>query len=115
MSAPNDKQLYEQAKRTANKKYAKPFAYKSGFIVQEYKRLGGTYDGEKTKLGLSRWFKEKWTDIGSGDYPVYRPTKRISAKTPLTVGEINKKNLKKQIELKQKIRGESNLPPFLKK
>jgi hypothetical protein len=34
--------------------------------------------------------------------------------TPLTVHEINPSNLKKQIALKQMIKGKSNLPPFKK-
>ena len=41
--------LYEKAKAIADQKYSKPSAYKSGFIVKEYKRLGGTYSGAKTK------------------------------------------------------------------
>jgi len=48
-------------------------------------------------------------------YPVYRPTRRISKKTPLTIQEIDPENLKKQIIKKQKIKGKKNLPPFVKK
>lgn len=47
--------------------------------------------------------------------PIYRPTIKINKSTPLTVKEINKKNLKKQILLKQVIKGKSNLPKFIKK
>jgi len=66
---------------------------------------------------LAQWFKEEWQDVGQqvGGYPVYRPTKRVTKKTPLTVGEIDSENLKKQIKLKQKIKGSQNLPPFKKK
>jgi hypothetical protein len=47
---------------------------------------------------------------------VYRPTIKVSkTKTPLTVNEIDPDQLKKQIKLKQKIKGESNLPKFKKK
>jgi hypothetical protein len=112
MSKPVDLDLYQRAKATANLKYKKPSAYKSGFIVQEYKRLGGKYEGRKKEVGLTRWFAEDWQDVGGSAYPVFRPTRRVSAQTPLTVSEINPENLKKQIALKQRIRGEKNLPPF---
>jgi hypothetical protein len=113
MSKPVDLDLYQRAKATANMKYKKPSAYKSGFIVQEYKRLGGKYEGVgRPAAPLTRWFAEDWQDVGGSAYPVFRPTRRVSAKTPLTVSEINPENLKKQIALKQRIRGEKNLPPF---
>jgi len=108
-----DKDLYNLVKLKANTIYEKPSAYKSGYIVKEYKRLGGRYQNDNQEKGLKRWFKEKWTDIGHKDYPVYRPTKRINKNTPLTVFEIDKKNLQKQIKLKQIIRGNKNLPKFI--
>ena len=110
-------ELYQKAKQIAGEKYSKPSAYKSGFIVKTYKQLGGTYIGEKTKTtGIARWFKEEWKDIGNKEYPVYRrPTKNISKNTPLTQNEIKPSNIKKQIALKQIIRGNANLPPFQKK
>lgn len=111
----NDKEIYEKAKEKVYAAYKKPSAYRSGALVKEYKRLGGTFSGEKKTTGLVRWFKEKWTDIGKKDYPVYRPTKRVTKDTPLTVREIDPKNLRKQVELKQKIKGKKNLPPFAKK
>jgi hypothetical protein len=111
----NDPKLYTKAKKIADDIYAKPSAYKSGFIIKKYKELGGTFSGEKDKnKGLDRWFKEKWQDIGNKKYPVYRPTKRITKETPLTIKEINPSNAKKQIKLKQIIKGDSNLPPFKK-
>lgn len=113
MNQPLNKTLYERAKQIANEKYEKPSAYKSGFIVKTYKQMGGKFSGEKTKKGLTRWFQEEWKDIGNKTYPVYRPTKRISKDTPLLATEINRKNLKRQIRLKQKIKGNKNLPPFL--
>lgn len=107
--------LYEKAKSIADEKYSKPSAYKSGFIVKTYKEMGGTYTDDKNPKNLKRWFQEDWKDIGNksmskNHYPVYRPTKRISKKTPLLPEEIN--NLSQQIELKQKIKGNYNLPPF---
>lgn len=106
--------LYEKAKQIADKTYAKPSAYKSGFIVKKYKELGGTYIDDKKPKNLKRWYKEQWLDVGGLAYPVYRPTKRVSKDTPLTVSEIDPENLRKQSQLKQKIKGSKNLPPFIK-
>jgi len=108
----NNTELYNRAKKIADEKYTKSSAYKSGFIVKKYKELGGTYSDDKQPKNLQRWFKEDWKDIGGLDYPVYRPTKRVNKNTPLTPNEIDIQNLQNQILLKQKIRGESNLPSF---
>jgi len=57
-----------------------PSAYASGLVVQEYKRLGGKYAGEKSKsAGLGKWFKEEWVDLSrplkEGGYaPCGRPS-----------------------------------------
>lgn len=108
--------LYEKAKKIADEKYSKPSAYKSGFIIKTYKELGGKYSGKKPeKTGIARWFKEEWKDIGGKEYPVYRPTKRITKDTPLTADEIDPQQAKEQIKLKQEIKGESNLPKFIGK
>lgn len=112
MPIPNDMALYKKAKQIADKTFKKPSAYKSGFIVKKYKEMGGTYKDDGEPRDLDRWFKEGWRDVGGKEYPVYRPTKRISKDTPLIVGEIDRNNLRKQIELKQKIKGTKNLPPF---
>ena len=112
---PLNKQLYEKVKKEIYKIYKKPSAYRSGAVIKKYKELGGKFSGNKEKGTLTRWFKEKWTDIGNKEYPVYRPTKRVTKDTPLTISEISKKNLKEQIKLKQKIKGTKNLPPFKKK
>lgn len=112
-SVPTDHALYSKAKQIADKTYSKPSAYKSGFIQKKYKEMGGEYKDEKDKeRPLERWFEEDWKDIGNKEYPVYRPTKRVSKKTPLTAAEIDPKQAVKQIALKQKIKGKSNLPPF---
>ena len=110
---PLNKTLYEKVKAMADEKYEKPSAYKSGWIVKKYKELGREYSGTKTKEGLTAWYKEDWQDVGGKPYPTYRPTKRVSKKTPLTASEIDPINLKKQVALKQKIKGEKNLPPFI--
>jgi hypothetical protein len=107
-----DKSLYDTVKRKADEIYKKPSAYKSGYIVKKYKELGGRYKDDKEPKNLKRWFREQWKDVGHQVYPVYRPTKRINKKTPLTIHEIDSKNLKKQIRRKQIIRGSKNLPAF---
>jgi len=109
-----NQKLYDKAKKIADETYTKPSAYKSGFIQKKYKELGGTYSDDNKPKDLKRWFKEGWTDVGGLDYPVYRPTKRISKDTPSTIGEIDPIKLKNQIALKQVIRGNANLPPFKK-
>ena len=55
----------------------------------------------RAKGGLSRWFEENWIDVKTGKpcgrskgekrgYPACRPSKRVSSKTPKTVGEMTK-------------------------
>jgi hypothetical protein len=110
-----DKELHSIAKKEADKIYKKNSAYKSGFIVKKYEELGGRFKGDYINKGLDRWFKEKWKDVGGLKYPVYRPTIRITKETPLTVKEIDKKDLKKKINEKQIIKGDKNLKPFKKK
>lgn len=117
MPTPTDKDLYEVVKLYADIVYDKPSAYKSGFIVKTYKKLGGTYKDEHDEKPLKRWFKgERWIDInpllGKSGYPVYRPTVRVNKNTPKTVQEIPLKRLKEQYKLKQKIKGHKNLPKF---
>jgi hypothetical protein len=114
MPIPKDKELYNKIKQLADIVYKHPSAYKSGFIVRMYKKNNGKYEDDDSEKKLKRWFKEKWRDVGHGDYPTYRPTKRINKHTPLTVDEIDEDNLKQQIKLKQKIKGSHNLPPFKK-
>jgi hypothetical protein len=77
----------------------RPSAYKSGLMVKRYKQLGGTFIGPKPKrTGLSRWFAENWkSDRGKYRYTskssVYRPTKRVTSKTPTTFSELSKVQL----------------------
>ena len=53
----------------------------------------------RAKGGLTRWFAENWVDVKTGKpcgrskgekrgYPACRPSKRVSSKTPKTVGEM---------------------------
>ena len=117
MPEPKNKTLYEHVKKLANKKFKSPTGvYRSSWIVQKYKSLGGTYDGKKNNSsGIKRWYKEKWVDLNrpiknetgkyyscgrksansKGKYPLCRPSKRISKKTPRTLKELSKKSLEK--------------------
>lgn len=115
MPIPKDKILYDKIKKQADIVYEKNSAYKSMYIQKLYKSMNGQYIDDNRPKKLKQWMDEKWSDIGNKEYPVYRPTKRINKSTPLTVNEIDKVNLKKQINLKQKIKGNKNLPPFMKK
>jgi len=115
MPTPIDTELYEQVKNKIYTIYKKPSAYRSGALVKEYKRLGGRYLEDGKPKDLKNWFKEKWRDVGGLPYPVYRPTKRVNTNTPLTVKEIDPKNLLDQIALKQIYTGYKNLPPFIPK
>ena len=96
MPTPTDKALYEQVKRKIYKDHPTHSAYRSGLVVQAYKRAGGKYAGEKPKTsGLTRWFDEEWRNqdgkVGHhSKSDIYRPTKRINNKTPATIGELGK-------------------------
>ena len=106
---PTDQKLYNQVKKQVYKKIPKHSAYRSGIVVQTYKKKFSNkygkkkspYKGKKTqKKGLSRWFKEKWVNQrGEIGYKyksdVYRPSKRITSKTPTTYGELSKRQIKR--------------------
>ena len=106
---PRDLKLYEKVKKSIYRKHPKHSAYRSGLLVQEYKekyykkygKKSKPYIGKKTsKKGLSRWFKEKWVNQrGEVGYKhkndIYRPSKRITSKTPITHSELTKKEIKK--------------------
>ncbi len=107
MPEPSNKALYEKVKTAIYKKIPKHSAYRSGLVVKEYKKQGGTYKGAKNpKKGLSRWFKEKWkTQEGSTTYKkkgdIFRPTVRVSKKTPSTMSELSAKEKKDAIKEKK--------------
>lgn len=48
-SIPTNPLLYATVKKEADAKFDKPSAYKSAWIVREYKRRGGTYETPKPK------------------------------------------------------------------
>lgn len=104
----------------ADEKFAAPTsAYKSAWIVREYKKRGGEFEGKPSpKEGLKRWFKEKWEDVSrpgepcgrpsaspsASPYPLCRPTVRVSRDTPKLKSEIGAKKLEKANKEKQKIK-----------
>ena len=70
VSKPKNQKLYDKVKKEIYAKNPKHSAYRSGLLVKEYKKRGGTYSGARQKnSGLSRWFKEKWkTQDGKPTY-----------------------------------------------
>jgi hypothetical protein len=109
MNKPSDIKLYNRVKKQTMKKIPKHSAYRSGIIVKTYKKKftekyglkKRPYTGSKTKKkGLGRWFKEKWVNQrGEVGYKykndIYRPSKRITKKTPVTHKELSKKEIKR--------------------
>jgi hypothetical protein len=104
-----DEKLYEKIKKDLYEKMPKHSAYRSGILVKKYKEAfykkhgnkKTPYKGNKTvKKGLSRWFAEEWKNQrGNIGYKykndVYRPTKRITKKTPITYDELSEKEIKR--------------------
>jgi hypothetical protein len=135
MSKPLDKKLYDKIKKKANHKFdSKTGIYRSSWIVREYKRLGGKYSGKRrSSSGLTRWFKEKWVDLNrpiknkngkvigykscgrssvkrsKEKYPLCRPSKRVSSKTPKTYKQLNKTSINKAKKQKSIVRGSKNI------
>ena len=95
MTKPADPELYKRVKERIYKEIPTHSAYRSGLLVQEYKRLGGKYVGTKpVTKGLTRWFKEDWRNQRGGvgykkKGDIYRPTKRVNEKTPVTLQELS--------------------------
>jgi hypothetical protein len=116
MSLPKDKKMYSKIKTKLWKKHPKHSAYRSGLLVKTYKadfvkKYGKNkkpYTGTKTKKkGLQRWFDEKWVNQrGEVGYKyksdIYRPSKKITSKTPKTHKELSKKDIKKARTMKYK-------------
>ena len=109
MNVPTDNFLYKKIKKKIYKKIPKHSAYRSGLLVQSYKKAFSKkygkkkqpYTGKKTKKrGLKRWFKEKWVNQrGEIGYKyksdIYRPSRRITKKTPTTHKELSKREIKR--------------------
>lgn len=115
VNKPTDQELYDKIKKKVYKDIPKHSAYRSGILVKKYKeafkkKYGDKkkpYTGNKSKGTLSRWFKENWRnqrgEVGykkKGD--VYRPTKRVSKKTPATFKELSSREVKAAQKEKKK-------------
>lgn len=117
---PTDIVLYEEIKKKIYIEMPRHSAYRSGHLVRTYKKaFDDKYNKNKklkkepykntkpdVKLGLRRWFLEDWRNqddtIGyTKKQHYYRPTKRITAKTPITHSELNEKQKKKAMRLKR--------------
>ena len=108
MAVPVDIRLYEKVKKRVYALYKTHSAYRSGFLVNEYKKAFAKkhglrkqpYKGEKAtkKSGLKRWFAEKWVNQrGRVGYKfkndIYRPSVKVTSKTPLTHNELSKREI----------------------
>jgi hypothetical protein len=99
MSTPSDPGLYEAIKKRVYSKMKTHSAYRSGHVVQEYKKAFALKHGSKepykgaTQGGLKRWFAENWRNESGGigydaSNTLYRPTVRVSTATPKTWKEL---------------------------
>ena len=69
-------------------------------VLTEWRRsVAKSSPNPRARGGLTRWFAENWVDVKTGKpcgrskgekrgYPACRPSKRVSSKTPKTVGEM---------------------------
>lgn len=118
-----NKKLYEKAKKITNKKYDKPSAYKSMYLVEKYQELGGKITEKKTS-NLKKWRDEKWKNLtgvalgktklkdappcgnkdkNQGKNPtICRPTKKVNKTTTSLANQFNKTQLKKALDIKKK-------------
>ena len=115
MPTPTDAKLYEKIKKELFSIYTKPSAYRSGLLVQRYKKEYvkkhknfNYYSGNKETSNLKRWFAEQWRnqrgEVGykeRGD--IYRPTIRINEKTPTTFNELTLNQIIKAKKEKEKL------------
>tara|TARA_R100000657_G_C4545094_1_gene20005 strand:- start:6 stop:428 length:423 start_codon:yes stop_codon:yes gene_type:complete len=104
--------IYQKAKKEADKVYKKNSAYKSMFISKKYKELGGKYKTKKKKSGSTdNWTKEEWIQVlpylekgkkivcglDNKKNKVCRPFKKLNSKTPITLPELLKLHKKEDL------------------
>ncbi len=120
-----DKDIYNRAKKLADKKYEKHSAYKSMYLVEEYERLGGRINKNLKKSGTATWNKESWinlTPIAMGietkiknltacgnKHPkqkknptICRPTIKVNKNTTSLAQSFTKSQIKKALQIKKK-------------
>ena len=97
MSKVATQELYDKVKTEIYATCPVHSAYRSSLLVKTYKEQGGRYIGkENISSGLSRWYREKWSNSrGEVGYKykndVYRPTERVDKSTPKTFKELTDK------------------------
>lgn len=118
-AVPADKVEYAKAVELVKSRVVRwPNAYASGMVVQEYKKamaakgkIAYLNDVPKSQTGLARWYEEKWVDIKTGKpcgavhtsshYPTCRPSKKVTAKSPVIADALSDNDKKKMIRQKQ--------------
>lgn len=122
-----DKNIYDKAKKIADDKYKKNSAYKSMYMIEKYKELGGKINPKaEKKSGTKIWLKEKWKNLTplalgletkinnlpacgakhpkQGKNPsICRPTVKINKETPVLAQSYTLNEIK--IALKKKKKG----------
>jgi len=110
-NTPSDPIIYANVVETIKDRVKRwPSAYASGMVVKEYKRIMSLEGREPYERRnntrpnemnpLTRWFKEKWIDISTGNqcgarkdgetnYPTCRPSIKISKQTPLLANQLS--------------------------
>jgi hypothetical protein len=110
-SKPSNLEIYNKIKEELFKRYPKPSAYRSGLLVQEYKKYMESkglkpYVGEYKKTSnLVRWFQSNWTNQrGEIGYryksDIYRPNIKVDNKVPASWNELTPQEIKKAREEK---------------
>jgi hypothetical protein len=120
-----DKDIYNKAKKSADKKYEKHSAYKSMYLVEEYERLGGKINTKLKKSGTATWNKESWVNLSpiamgiesdikklpkcgvrhpkqKTNPTICRPTKKVNKNTTSLAQSFTKSQIKKALEIKKK-------------
>ena len=114
-SKPTDQKLYDRVKKRIYAKMPFHSAFRSGHLVKSYKqafkrkhgaRLSPYMGGGKGVAPLKRWFREKWRNENAGTGyktgTIYRPTVRVNSKTPTTMSELTKREIKRAIAEKRR-------------
>ena len=94
---PLDPSLYQRVKEEANRRFAAPSSwYRSAWIVQTYKRLGGRYatprSSRSRSQGLQRWLRERWVNLNA---PVYDRQGHVRGYEPCGRSSVPKKSSRK--------------------
>ena len=90
-----DPGLWEKAKKKTGCGQGKKHSARAcQQAVQEYKKMGGEYEGKKTKTSLSKWTEEDWGYVGEEKKSRYLPKKVREKLTPAEKAATSKKKVK---------------------